>query len=160
MELGLQDVLNRVERIGQSVEDNVNRVSDNVQGIERKLDALVEGHARLEGTLETHISSEDTWRREVSERINLVDVEAKHRVKEAKEEALKVAIEAKVLAELASKSKNDWGVRWQTVVALLGLIGVIIGVMVGVQKMTESPTRGNSHISSPASPPPASPSRP
>lgn len=159
MELGLQEVLNRVERIGQSVEDNVNRVSDNVQGIERKLDTLVEGHARLEGTLEAHVASEDTWRREVSERINLVDVEAKHRAKEAKEEALKVASEAKVLAELAGKGRDAWGVRWQTIVAMVGLLAVLIGAMVGVQKMMEPPARANGHYSAPASPAVSAPAR-
>jgi len=155
MELGLQEVLSRVERIGQSVEDNVNRVSDNVQGIERKLDTLVEGHARLEGTLDAHIASEETWRREVSEKINSVDVEARRQVKESKEEALKVAAEAKALAELAGKAKDAWKIRWQTIVVMVSFIGLLIGAMVGVQKLMEPHARANG-----ASPAVTSPARP
>lgn len=150
-ELGLQEVLNRLDRLSTSVEQNVDRVTDHVIKLDNKVDTLVEGQARLEGTLEGHIASEETWRREVSERINLVDVEAKHRAKEAKEEALKVAIEAKVLAEAAGKAKSDWGVRWQTVVAMVVFVATLVTIMVGYDKLTD-PTKVNNNISVPARP--------
>jgi len=142
-ELGLQEVLTRIERLDRSVGENVERVADHVIKLDNKVDTLVEGQARLEGTLEGHIASEETWRREVSEKINLVDVQAKHHAKEAKDEAMKVAVEAKTLAELAGKNKDAWGIRWQTIVAMIGFIAVVVGAMAGVQKLMEPRARAN-----------------
>jgi hypothetical protein len=82
----------------------------------------------------------------------MVDADAKSRVKEAKDEAIKVASEAKALAELASQSKNDWGVRWQTVVAMVTFIGILIAAMVGMAKLSEPPARANGIHSAPSSP--------
>ncbi len=134
-ELGLSEVLLRLDRLATAVQENGDRVSDRVMDLDRKLDDLGQTTARLEGTVTNHISTEEMWRTEVSGRFQLVEFNADKKIADAEKRiaaeadaAKKLAAEAKEKADASGVKRDVWRAQVSAVVAILGLVGTLVAI--------------------------------
>jgi len=120
-ELGLRELLVRCERTEASVEG----LADKLISMDDKLDEVVRSTSKMEGILEQHISGDLGWRREISERINLSDLEGRQRAKTNAERAEK----AKEIAEEARSSTKEQRAKAGTVMAIVTVIAALAGIV-------------------------------
>lgn len=142
-ELGLSEVLLRLDRLATAVQENGDRVSDRVIELDRKLDDLGQTTARLEGTVTNHIQTEEMWRTEVSGRFQVVEFNVNKRLSETEDRlirqaagAKKVAAEAKEISEKAKElakasttHRDIWRAQIAAVAAVIAAIATFVTIV-------------------------------
>jgi hypothetical protein len=149
---GSKDILVAIQRLHDNFSNNVDRIATDVQDLGRKIVLVAESSARLEGTMGAHIDSEELWRREVSERINLSDVMLGKKVQGAEERFKERAcddktalekrlIEAKTASDVAvaewvktRETTSVWGGRVNAILGLVAVLATIVAIYTNVAK--------------------------